>query len=77
MPMPSAGNASQLRRFLADRLPDYMIPSAFVQIQALPLTPNGKIDRQALPRAADAAQAMVDVGALKLPSDDIVVVHPS
>jgi amino acid adenylation domain-containing protein len=41
--------SSSLRRFMLEQLPDYMVPAAFVILEAFPLTPSGKIDRLALP----------------------------
>jgi acyl carrier protein len=40
---------SELRRYLLDHLPEYMVPSALVLLKEMPLLPNGKVDRQVLP----------------------------
>ncbi|AHJ31215.1 non-ribosomal peptide synthetase [Nodularia spumigena CS-584] len=45
----STPTVSELRQFMKAKLPDYMIPSAFVILQSFPLTPSGKVDRRALP----------------------------
>ena len=49
VPTQESVRINQLRDFLKQQLPDYMIPSVFVPLKALPLTPNGKVNRQGLP----------------------------
>ncbi|WDD36885.1 amino acid adenylation domain-containing protein (plasmid) [Nostoc sp. UHCC 0926] len=50
---------NELRQFLSDKLPGYMVPNVFVILESLPLTPNGKVDRRALP-APDLQQELSD-----------------
>jgi amino acid adenylation domain-containing protein len=51
-------NSDELKSFLAQKLPRYMVPSLFVILEAFPLTPNGKIDRQALASLSEQSELL-------------------
>ncbi|HBL59419.1 MAG TPA: non-ribosomal peptide synthetase [Cyanobacteria bacterium UBA8803] len=66
----SSNVQAQLPSFLAQKLPDYMIPYAFVVMEAFPLTPNGKLDRNAFP-APDLSN-FIDLVPPRTPTEEIV-----
>ncbi|HEU4435059.1 MAG TPA: phosphopantetheine-binding protein, partial [Pyrinomonadaceae bacterium] len=71
---PSGGSAltaTELRRRLREKLPEYMVPSAFVMLDALPLTPNGKVDRKRLPKP-ERMHAEAEYVAPRTPVEEVI-----
>jgi amino acid adenylation domain-containing protein len=71
--VPTEGAASPtpagLRQYAQERLPDYMVPAAFVLLDALPLTPHGKVNRRALPPPDWAAQSTLPAVPPRTPTE--------
>ncbi|WP_293091572.1 non-ribosomal peptide synthetase/type I polyketide synthase [Moorena sp. SIOASIH] len=63
---------NQVREFLKQKLPDYMVPSAFVTLDTLPLTPNGKVDRKSLPAPDGVFTSVEEYVAPRTPNEEII-----
>ncbi|MFL9459672.1 non-ribosomal peptide synthase/polyketide synthase [Scytonema tolypothrichoides VB-61278_2] len=69
----STPTISELRQYLKTKLPEYMVPSAFVILESLPLTPNGKVDRRALPKPELDSTRLEKYVAPRTPVEEILV----
>ncbi|MEB9613525.1 amino acid adenylation domain-containing protein, partial [Bacillus cereus] len=63
----------QIREAMSQELPDYMLPSYFVQLTHMPLTPNGKIDRKVLPEPEQSLQIGIEYVAPQTPIEEMLV----
>ncbi|GAK55073.1 NcpA protein [Candidatus Vecturithrix granuli] len=74
VPQDNSVSIETLQGFLKEKLPDYMIPSVFVFLDALPLTPNGKIDRRALPSpGSERPRLQAQYVAPRTPVEDLLI----
>lgn len=65
-------HGDELRSYLRTQLPEYMMPSAIIELPKLPLNANGKIDRQALPKPEDVKGAQRVTVAPRTPSEEVI-----
>ncbi|HKV36205.1 MAG TPA: non-ribosomal peptide synthase/polyketide synthase [Pyrinomonadaceae bacterium] len=73
VPSPKELTSGQLQSFLREKLPEYMVPAAFLSLSELPLTANGKIDRSALPSPAEFASQLPGASAhTRTPIEELV-----
>ena len=73
--VPDSGEAPQaeaLRQYVKERLPDFMVPSAVVLLDAFPLTPNGKINRKSLPAPAQCREVTSEFVAPRDPLEQLL-----
>ena len=69
----SSLNAGDLKAYLGEKLPSFMIPSSFVFMDTMPLTPNDKIDRRALPAPSTNAEDLADIVAPRSPIEECLL----
>ena len=67
-----AAGSEELRSYLRGQLPDYMIPTAIIQMPKFPLNANGKIDRQALPKPEDVQAERKEPVSPRTPSEEVI-----
>ncbi|HEY3580147.1 MAG TPA: amino acid adenylation domain-containing protein, partial [Pyrinomonadaceae bacterium] len=66
------GTASELRTYLKERLPEYMVPPVIVELEQWPLMPNGKVNRKALPAPEQTGEAIAEYVAPRTPEEELL-----